>query len=255
MNQKTNVHSIMTPEGITFSFQLACPVNRFAAWIIDFAAISVLTSFIGSLIQVFEIINKDITIAILIGCYFIISIGYPIILEWRWRGQTVGKRLLRLRVIDAEGYRLQFSQIVLRNLLRFIDSLPMFYFIGGLSCLITKKAQRLGDLSANTLVMRIPVISEPDLNQILPDKYNSLRDYPHLIARLRQQVSPQEAAIAVKALFRRDELKPQARTILFNKIASYFKTIVTFPQEATDGISDEQYVRNIVEVLFNLTCR
>ena len=46
--------------------------------------------------------------------YFVISIGYSILLEWRWRGQTVGKRLFGLRVIDVHGLRLQPAQIVLR---------------------------------------------------------------------------------------------------------------------------------------------
>ena len=55
---------------------------------------------------------------------FAISVGYAIFTEWFWRGQTVGKRLLRLRVIEEQGLRLQFSQIVTRNLLRFVDMLP-----------------------------------------------------------------------------------------------------------------------------------
>ena len=42
----------------------------------------------------------------------------------------------------------------------------------------------------------------------------------------------------------------RARVELFASIVSYFQNIVSFPQEATDGISDEQYVRNIVDALF-----
>ena len=88
------------------------------------------------------------------------------------------------------------------------------------------------------------------MDQILPDKYNSFKAYPHLEARLRQRTSPDEAGIALQALLRREQLDPPARVELYKEIASHFKKIVPFPAEATDGISDEQYIRNVVEALF-----
>jgi hypothetical protein len=181
--------------------------------------------------------------------YFLVSIGYAILCEWHYKGQTVGKRLMSVRVMDVQGLRLQFSQIVIRNLLRFIDSLPACYLVGGLSCLLSPRSQRLGDLAANTIVIREPKITRPDLEQILSHKYNSLRDYPHLVARLRQRTSPQEANIALQALLRRDELDPLSRVELFAQIADHFKKIVAFPQEAIDGITEEQFVRNVVDAL------
>jgi hypothetical protein len=54
----------------------------------------------------------------------------------------------------------------------------------------------------------------------------------------------------VQSIVRRDDLDPHARIELFRELTAYFKTIVSFPQEATDGISDEQYVRNVVEAIF-----
>ena len=179
--------------------------------------------------------------------FFIVSIGYGILTEWYWHGQTLGKRLLRLRVMDEQGLRLQFSQIVIRNLLRFVDSLPALYLVGGLACLFNKRAQRLGDFAANTVVVWNPRIAEPDLNQLLESKYNSFREYPHIEARLRQNVVPLEAQIAVESIVRRNDLEPGARVELFHELSDYFKSIVSFPQAATDGISDEQYVRNVVE--------
>jgi hypothetical protein len=145
---------------------------------------------------------------------------------------------------------LQFSQIVIRNLLRFVDSLPAYYFVGGIACLISKRAQRLGDFVANTIVIWSPAIDEPDFDQLLAGKYNTFRHYPQLEARLRQHVSPGEAQIALQALMRRDDFDPRARVELFESIVAYFKEIVAFPPEAIDGISDEQYVRNLVDALF-----
>lgn len=247
---KANTLTIKTPEGIVFSLQLAGPVTRFMGWAIDLAAISVFSSMLNVILGIIGIISRDIVMAVGILTYFVISIGYGIVTEWYWQGQTLGKRLLKLRVMDEHGLRLQFSQIVIRNLLRFVDSLPVFYMVGGLACLISRRAQRLGDFAANTIVVWNPSVSKPDLDQLLEGKYNSFREYPHIEARLRQRVSPQEAGIALQAIMRRDELDPLARVELFHDIADHFKAVITFPQEATDGISDEQYVRNVVDALY-----
>ncbi len=158
--------------------------------------------------------------------------------------------MLRLRVVDAQGLRLQFNQIVMRNLLRFVDCLPLLYFVGGVACLMNRKCQRLGDLAANTIVVRYPRVTEPDLEQLLAGKFNSLRQYPHLEARLRQRISPAEAVVLLQALLRRDEFDPEARVELFHELAEHFRAKAEFPPEATDGITDEQYVRNVTDVLY-----
>jgi uncharacterized RDD family membrane protein YckC len=247
--ERTNTLYIKTPEGITFALPLAGPVSRFLAWMIDFACISVIMVVVNMGIQFAAIVSLDFAQAAAILSYFLVSVGYAILCEWYYQGQTVGKRLMSVRVMDIQGLRLQFSQIVIRNLLRFIDSLPACYLVGGLSCLLSPKSQRLGDLAANTIVIREPKILRPDLEQILPHKYNSLRDHPHLVARLRQRTSPHEANIALQALLRRNELDPPSRVELFAQIAAHFKKIVAFPQETIDGITEEQFVRNVVDAL------
>jgi hypothetical protein len=45
-------------------------------------------------------------------------------------------------------------------------------------------------------------------------------------------------------------LDPVARVELFGEIATHFRGKAQFPAEATDGITDEQYVRNVVDVLY-----
>ena len=249
-NRKINTLTIKTPEGIEFSLRLAGPISRFLAWAVDFMVILAANKLLNVALGLIGVISRDFaTAATLIG-FFLVSIGYGIGAEWNWQGQTLGKRLLRLRVADVNGLRLQFSQIVIRNLLRFVDALPAIYLVGGLACLLSRRSQRLGDLAGNTVVTWAPRIHEPDLDQLLEGKYNSFREFPHIEARLRQRVSPQEAQIALQALVRRNSFEPLARVELFHEIASYFKKIAEFPREATDRISDEQYVRNTVDVLF-----
>ncbi len=241
---------IQTPEGIVFSYPLAGPIVRCFAWAVDFILISALTYGAGVLCLVAGVLSFDFAFALMIICYFSISIGYGVAAEWLWRGQTPGKRMLRLRVMDVNGLRLQFHQVLMRNLLRFVDMLPGFYAVGGAACLLNRRAQRLGDLAANTVVVHLPQHAEPDLDQLLAGKFNSLRQHPHLEARLRQRVSPEEARLALQALVRRDELEPAARVQLFAELADHFKSLVTFPPESIEAMPDEQYVRNAVDILF-----
>src|SRR5437899_7322012 len=222
---KTSTLLVQTPEGIVFSLMLAGPVTRFLAWAVDMACIGALSSAVGSVLGLLGLLSPDFARGMAVLGYFVIQIGYGIVLEWFWRGQTIGKRLLRLRVMDAQGLRLQFSQVVIRNLLRFVDMLPAFYLLGRIACLASRRAQRLGDFAANTIVSRNPQVNEPDLDQLLAGKFNSLRDYPHLAARLHQRVSAVEASVALQALSRRDELNAQARVVLFGEIAAHFRLL------------------------------
>jgi uncharacterized RDD family membrane protein YckC len=247
---RTKTLPIRTPEGIVFSQVLAGPGTRFLAALIDIMCVTVLDSALSSVLGLLRFIGPGFANAALTLGYFIISICYGILLEWLWRGQTVGKRLCRLRVVDAEGMRLQIDQIITRNLLRPVDLLPLFYFVGGVSYWFSAKCQRLGDIAANTIVVRTSAVVEPDLDQLLAGKFNSLRQHPHLAARLRQRVSPGEAATALQALLRRDEFEPAARVALFEQLAAHFQAKVDFPGEATDGLADEQYIRNVVDVIY-----
>lgn len=246
---KTSSLQIRTAEGVVFSQLLAGPVTRFMAWLIDLMCIAAAMMILGYALSLLKLLSPDFAGALTALAYFIISIGYGIAFEWAWRGQTIGKRLFRLRVVDVEGMKLQFNQVAVRNLLRFVDSLPALYFVGGLTCWFSSKCQRLGDIAANTIVVRNPRVTEPDLDQLLAGKYNSLRQHPHLAARLRQRVSPSEAAVALAAILRRDELDLVARVELFAELAAHFREKVAFPEEVSDGVTDEQYVRNVVDVV------
>lgn len=247
---RINQLSIRTPEGIVFPLLLAGPASRFFAVLIDLAALGALTAVLGSILALARVLSADFAQAIAVLFFFVVQIGYAICCEWFFRGQTAGKRLLRLRVMDAQGLKLQFSQVVIRNLLRFVDILPFFYLVGGVACLISSRNQRLGDLAANTVVVRIPSLRLPDVEQMMSGKYNSMREYPHLEARLRQNVKPEEAALALHALIRREEFEPAARVELFGDLAGHFRGLVTFPPEAVETLTDEQYVRNVVDALF-----
>lgn len=247
---RTTALEIRTPEGIVFAQLLAGPITRAMAWFVDGLCVAALLMSLSYLLLPLNLINPNLGGAAATLGYFAISIGYGVICEWWWRGQTIGKKLFRLRVVDAEGLRLQFDQIVTRNLLRFVDSLPLFYFVGGLVCWVNPKCQRLGDIAANTVVIRNPRTGQPDLDQVLAGKFNSIRQFPHVAARLRQRVSPSEAALALQALLRRETFDALDRVALFAEMAAHFRAKVELPAEVTDGITDEQFLRNVVDVVY-----
>ena len=237
---------IQTPEGVVFNLAVAGLYARFLAWAIDGAAIVTVSTVIGMVTAFLAVLSPDFAKGLMLISYFVISVGYGIFTEWCWRGQSWGKRILRLRVMDASGLKLQLSQIIIRNLLRPVDLLPGFYFLGGLVSYLSMRGQRLGDLAANTVVIRIPETFELNTQALKESKYNSFREYPHLEARLRQRVNPAEASLALDAILRRDEMEPEARVELFRRIADHFRSLVKFDEKVNEVITDEQYVRNAV---------
>ena len=159
---------VETPEGIVFSFPLASPLTRALAYSIDFAAIAAGAGILAKGVRIIGILGPDWVAAFSVLASFVISLAYGIFLEWHWRGQTLGKRVLRLRVIDARGLRLEFTQVVVRNLLRAVDMLPILYLTGAVAAFVTSKGQRLGDLAAGTIVVHEPNIAPPDLEHSHP---------------------------------------------------------------------------------------
>jgi uncharacterized RDD family membrane protein YckC len=244
-----NTLAIRTPEGIEFSLPLAGPFARMLAFAIDLAAIAAVSDLLRTILGPLAFF-QDLSAALQVLGGFVIYIVYSSLTEWLWRGQTLGKRVMGLRVVDSRGLRLEPSQVIVRNLMRFLDTLPILYLVGGVSCVLNRHRQRLGDIAAGTVVVRTPKIEQPDLNQLLGGKYNSLAAHRHLAARLRQKVAPETARVAFEALLRRDELDPSARLEVFAGLADYFRGLVTYPPEVIEQISDEQYTRNVVEILY-----
>ncbi len=242
---------IHTPEGVLPTIELSGPINRCMALSLDLSVVYTFMFILKKFLGLIFILNIDIAEALGLFVYFISTLGYHIMLERYWGGQTVGKRLFHIRVMDSSGLRLGFGQIVVRNLLRTVDILPAFYMFGGFSCALDKKKRRLGDIAASTVVAKVSKAFTQDMNQLLPEKYNSFREFPHLEARLMQRVSPKEAALALKALLRSEQLQPDTRIVIFKHIANHLILSVPFPRKAVEGISHEKYVRNAVDILFN----
>ncbi len=250
MLAETTTLQIRTPEGVQFSLPLATPISRALAWWIDVLAIVGISIGLNFLFALFRAIAPDWSAGVQAMLFLAVTLSYGFLFEWLWHGQTPGKKALGIRVLDERGLPLRFGQVVLRNVVRFVDSMPLFYGIGGAAVLFTRHCQRLGDLAAGTVVIRTPRIRPPNLQSVLSGQYNSFRDHPIVENRLRQKAPPAAAHLALSALLRRDELEPGQRLTVFRALADHFRALAPFPAETAATLTDEQYLRNVVETLF-----
>jgi uncharacterized RDD family membrane protein YckC len=99
-------------------------------------------------------------------------------------GASLGKMLLGLCVVRVDGRPLRLGSIWTRNLLRFIDVLPLFYLLGGLSVRLTTYSQRVGDRWAGTTVVFRDHAAEPGETRHPPRSANRLLLATLLIATL-----------------------------------------------------------------------
>jgi uncharacterized RDD family membrane protein YckC len=152
--------SIETPELVALEFPLAGIGSRFIAILIDslLQAAIVLALILGAMLflpslQKFEAASAKWFIAIVILVPFLLQWGYFALFEAFWNGQTPGKRVAKIRVIQQSGRAITLFESLARNLVRIIDFLPTSYIVGVISIFVTSRHQRLGDLVAGTLVV------------------------------------------------------------------------------------------------------
>src|ERR1700747_3863969 len=108
---RTNNLIIRRPEGISFTQHLAGHVTPFLGFAIDLAGISLISGTLSQVLLLTAMVSPDVAIAARTICYFVVSVGYSITLEWLLRGQTLGKRVLKIRGVDAEGLRVRAAEI------------------------------------------------------------------------------------------------------------------------------------------------
>jgi uncharacterized RDD family membrane protein YckC len=140
---------VSLPEGVEITLQLAGPVARARAWLIDFMCKMLLTTFIPPLLSW---MGKSGGGIVLIG-FFVTWVLYPIPFEALWGGATPGKKICGLAVVNGDGTPIGWSASFLRNVMRLADMLPLGYAVGLASMMLDRQFRRLGDLAAGTVVI------------------------------------------------------------------------------------------------------
>jgi len=83
----------------------------------------------------------------------LVGLIYFIVME-ATKGATVGKMVMGLKVVKKDGSAISWPESVIRNLLRIVDALPVFYIVGIICIAVTDLKQRVGDMAAGTLVVK-----------------------------------------------------------------------------------------------------
>jgi uncharacterized RDD family membrane protein YckC len=247
-------HTVLTPEYVEFNFVLAGLMSRFLALLVDTVLSLVITYALFLLVLLISLLVSAGSAAVggaavgeqLFGLgvaaqfviWFLIDWGYMVLLETVWSGQTVGKKMLGLRVIQDTGVRVGVYQSLLRNLVRPLDKLPIFYLVGGVAALFSNTQQRLGDLLAGTIVVRERRLKIPAQLE-RPDGDTSLLADPDFRARVAK-LSAEEETLLFSAALRREELGMEARLNLFATLARRLEEDLGFTKPG--HLSDEKLV-------------
>lgn len=149
-------------EGVEIRLRLAGPTVRGLAWLLDSAIKLGLTIVVLIVIGLFgaafsriagDKVGSGLATGVLLLVLFTLDWVYSVAFEVSKWGATPGKRAFGLRVAQTSGTPVTLNQAVVRNLIRNIDLLPFGGTVGLISCLLTRRFQRLGDLAADTVVV------------------------------------------------------------------------------------------------------
>jgi uncharacterized RDD family membrane protein YckC len=153
---------VETPEGVALRYELAGAGTRAAAALVDLALFATVWSLLS--LGVLLVSMGDATglsqfmLGVLIGGALLLPAAYQIGWACAWSGQTVGKRLLGIRVYDVHGGAASPVQHVLRGLFFPFEAIVLAAPVPVALILIsaTRRSQRLGDLVAGTVVLYEP---------------------------------------------------------------------------------------------------
>jgi uncharacterized RDD family membrane protein YckC len=220
-----DVLTIATPEGVELHLTLAGPASRFVSAIVDIliqivllVCVSIVLSIAGHGFGV----GSGLALLLWAVVSFAVITSYDVFFEVFHSGRTPGKRLNGLRVVRASGHPVTFLTSAVRNVIRPVDFLPSAYLLGAIVILATPKNQRIGDMIADTLVVReragtqrraidVPVPSAP----VPTGAWDTSR------------VSPEEIAAVRQFLERRTEIELGSRNEIARTLAERLRPKVT----------------------------
>jgi uncharacterized RDD family membrane protein YckC len=233
---------MVTPEAVALEFRTANLGSRILAFLIDMvvvvAGILAGAFAVALLGEASDVVVPDwvavtIVLVLIPGWW----LGYFIAFETLWRGRTLGKAALGLRVVTKEGAPVRFRHAAIRALLGLVDWFVLSGFFAVVFILFTRDNQRLGDLVAGTLVLRersalappAPVVFGPPPGL---ESYTSTLDVGGLGT---------EEYLAVRTyLLRAASLPPGPRSALALQLANPLAARLRPPPPA--GVSPELYL-------------
>lgn len=203
---------VATPERVALQLPVAGIGYRCLAWLVDAALLFffwVVAYFVFTLLvtDVLHFLRGLSGLAqTLVGLgLFATQWLYWTLAEVFFNGQTLGKRVLGIRVVRSDGSPVGLYESAVRNLCRVVDFIPVAYAAGCITMLLNRQHRRLGDLLAGTLLVREERI---DL-----DKYTAPAEAPPVqaVALATERLSAEDVELLLAFLARAPMLEPEAR--------------------------------------------
>jgi uncharacterized RDD family membrane protein YckC len=219
-------YRVLTPERVSLQYDIAGIGSRGAAALIDSLIQGVVSAVfliaLGGGAAVLRALSDEsdlassILVALMAIVVFGLTMGYYMLFEILWSGQTPGKRIVGVRVLRENGYPIRPVDAVIRNLVRIVDSLPFGYAVGVITMLLNARARRLGDFAAGTMVVR-----EGGLGTLVTDALPSDAERAAAPSEPRGPTLRAEDATLVRDfLIRRSGMTPVARRELATRLAT-----------------------------------
>jgi uncharacterized RDD family membrane protein YckC len=225
---------VTTPERVAVEHDIAGVGSRAVAQMLDWmllAAILLVEVLLAAALSI--AVPNWMVITLVIVEVGALPLGYFIVAEWLF-GATLGKRAMRIRVLTASGAPIGLREALVRNLVRVIDWLPANYLLGGLVALISRRSQRLGDMAAGTVAVRIP----KRLGSAPRAASGSFVDLVAAADTPASGLSSRLGEIIAEFESRRGTLTKEAEAALASKIAARVERDVPRPA----GMSDTEFL-------------
>lgn len=229
--------TIPTPEGVSLELTLAGLGSRAVAGTLDLALKVVVVACL--LVLVIALLGLD-GIVVILPAAALAMLLFDVAFETLGGGRTPGKRASGLRVVRSSGRPVDLVASMIRNAMRLIDGLPLSYVPTIVSIIVTRRNQRLGDLAADTLVIR----DRRAIDRAVPAVAFAAPDRAAAGAIWDVSAVPAEDLATVRVfLERRDGLTPDARARLAAQLDRALRPRV--------GGADEQDPERFLEILYD----
>lgn len=155
---------IKTTQNVVLQYELADLRDRILAYLIDLV---ILVFGLGILMAVVSAVFTGTARTVFIILIFCVFIFYSLAMEILNQGQSIGKMAMRIRVIKATSGQATFADYAARWVFRLVD---IYFSLGGIASILiasSSKSQRIGDIVANTSVIKLTPNMDLDLNDIL----------------------------------------------------------------------------------------
>lgn len=182
---------INTPQNVNFEYKLASVGSRLIAFGIDYGIMllySIFSFFILERIGLFKSSDSWLTWGV-VSLVTLPVLLYPLLMETFTEGQTVGKRIMKIKVVKIDGTRATFYQYFIRWVCNAVDIFMSMGGIGLSAIILTRKSQRIGDIAADTAVISIK--ADINLKETLFEEITAGHQiiYPEVIRLTDQDVN------------------------------------------------------------------